>query len=162
MSLKQVTVNGWLKDVNDNFAALGPIGEDVGLSNLRVARFEFDLGIADNCVVGAHDSPFTIPANAIIVGGFAEVNTAITGEADATLAISVQAANDIVNVAAVAGAPWSTIGRKAIIPKANTPETTSVKIGVSAKPITCTVGTAAMLTGKVSIYLYYLEGAETA
>lgn len=37
-TLKQVQIQGWLKDVSDNFAALGPVGTDIGLGNLRVAR----------------------------------------------------------------------------------------------------------------------------
>lgn len=162
MSLKQITVNGWLKDVNDNFAALGPVGLDDGLGNLRVARATFDLAVVANRTAEAHPTAFKIPVNSIIVGGFMEVNTAITGEASATLAVHVQSANDIQTAAAVIGAPWSTIGLKAITPKANTPESTGIKITSSDKPITFTVGTAALLTGKVTVYLYYLEGAATA
>lgn len=161
MSLKPITVNGMLKDVNDNFAVLGPVGGDIGLGNLRVARFEFDAGIAGNRPVGAHGTGVKLPIHAIIVGGFVDVNTAFTGEASATLAIHAQAANDIISAAAVSGAPFSTIGRKAITPKANTPETTGVKT-TAEREITCTVAAAALLTGKLTGYLYFVEGIASA
>lgn len=159
--LKQVQIAGLLKDISDNFAAIAPVGTDIGLGNLRVARFEFDAGVAANLPIGAHGTGVTLPANAIIVGGFFDVNTAFTGDTNATLAIHVQAANDIQTAAAVSGAPFSTIGRKAIVPKANTPESTSVKT-TAAREITCTVAVAALLTGKLTGYLYYVEGLASA
>lgn len=161
MTLKQVQIQGWLKDVSDNFAALGPVGTDIGLGNLRVARFEFDCAVAANLPIGAHGVGVTLPIHAIVVGGFVDVNTAFTGDSGATLAIHVQGANDIISAAAVSGAPWSTIGRKAIVPKANTPESTSVKT-TAAREITCTVAVAALLTGKLTGYLYFVEGVASA
>ena len=161
--LKQASGAGWLKDFNDNFDTLEPLigGDAAGLGVLRVARCVYDLGTAGNRTVGAHGTGVTIPIHAIIVGGFLDVNTAITGEASATLALHVQAANDIVSAAAVSGAPWSTIGRKAIVPKANTPESTSVKT-TAAREITFTVAVDALLTGKVTGYLYFVEGIASA
>lgn len=161
--LKTLQVQGWLKDAVDNFAALNPlVNGGVGLGGLRVARFEFDAGVVANRPIGAHGTGITLPANSIVVGGFFEVNTAFTGNTGATLAISVLGANDIQTAAAVTGAPYSTVGRKAIVPKANTPESTSIKIGAAAKEITCTVAVEALLTGKLTGYLYYVEGAATA
>lgn len=161
--LKAVQIHGWLKDVNDNFDALQPVisGDGDGLGVLRVARATFDLGVEANRTAEAHASDIELPAQAIVVGGFMEVNTAVTGETNATLAVSILNANDIQTAAAVTGAPWSTTGRKAIVPKANTPESTGIKL-TAAKKITFTVGTAALLTGKVTVYLYYVEGAATA
>lgn len=163
MSLKQITVNGWLKDVNDNFAVLGPIGADVGLGVERVARFEFDAGVVGNRTIAAHGTGVILPANSVVVGGFVNVNTAFTSASTntGTIAISVEAANDILSAAAVSGAPYSTIGRKAIVPKASTPESTSVLVTV-AREITCTVAVAALLTGKLTGYLYYVEGLVSA
>lgn len=162
-TMKQITVNGWLKDINDNLAALAPVvgGDADGLGALRVARATFDLAVAANRPIGAHGLGVTLPANAVVVGGFLEVNTAVTGDTNATLAISILTANDIQTAAAVSGVPWSTIGRKAIVPKANTPESTGIKL-TAAKEITATVAVAALLTGKVTVYLYYVEGVATA
>lgn len=161
MTLKQVQIQGWLKDISDNFAELGPVGTDIGLGNLRVARFLFDCAVAANLPVGAHGVGVTLPIHAIVVGGFVDVNTAFTGESGATLAIHVQGANDIISATAVSGAPYSTIGRKAIVPKANTPESTSVKC-TAAREITCTVAVAALTAGKLTGYLYYVEGIASA
>lgn len=167
--LKAVQIQGMLKDINDNFGVLGPIGADVGLGVLRVARFEFDTakkdsgGTVANTTIAAHGTGVTLPANAIIVGGFVDVNTAFTSASSntGTIAISVEAANDIISAAAVSGPPYSTIGRKAIVPKANTPESTSVK-ATQAREITCTVAVAALTAGKLTGYLYYVEGLASA
>lgn len=163
--LKPVGIAGWLKDVNDNFDALEPLigGDDDGLGVLRVARFTFDAGIEANRAIGAHGTGVTLPIHAIVVGGFVDVNTKFDSDAtDAgTIAISVQAANDVISAAAVSGAPYSTIGRKAIIPKANTPESTSLKC-TAEREITCTVAVEALLSGKLTGYLYYLEGVASA
>ena len=161
--LKAVQIQGWLKDVNDNFAVLGPVGSDVGLGVLRCARFEFDAGVVANRTVAAHGTGVKIPANAIVTGGFVNVNTAFTSASTntGTIAISVEAANDIISAAAVSGAPYSTIGRKAIVPKSSTPESTSVLATVE-REITCTVAVAALLTGKLTGYLNYVEGDASA
>lgn len=165
MSLKPVQANGMLKDVNDNFDTLEPLisGDVAGLGVLRVARYLFDTAVVANRAIGAHGTGITLPANAIVVGGFVDVNTAFTSDATnaGTIAISLQAANDIIAAAAVSGAPYSTIGRKAIVPKANTPESTSVKTSAT-KEITCTVAVEALLTGKLTGYLYYVEGIASA
>ena len=162
MTLKQIGAAGWLKDISDNFAELGPVGTDVGLGVLRVARFVFDCAVAGNLPIGAHGTGVTLPIHAIVVGGFVDVNTAFTStNSTSTIAISVQAANDIISATAVSGAPYSTIGRKAITPKANTPESTSVKC-TAAREITVTVAVEALLTGKLTGYLYYVEGVASA
>ena len=164
--LKQVQIQGWLKDVSDNFAAIAPVGADDGLGNLRVARFTFDTAANDsagvaNTTVAAHGVGVTLPIHAIIVGGFFDVNTAFTSSASGQVAIHVQSANDIQTAAAVSGAPFSTVGRKAITPKANTPESTSVKC-TAAREITCTVSVGALTAGKLTGYLYYVEGIASA
>lgn len=167
MTLKQIGIAGWLKDISDNFAALGPIGSDYGLGALRVARFKFDTAGTDsagvsNKTTAAHGVGVTIPINAIVVGGFLEVNTAFTStNSTSQIAVKVETANDIQTAAAVSGAPYSTIGKKAITPKANTPESTGIKC-TAAREITCTVTVEALLTGKLNGYLYYVEGDATA
>jgi hypothetical protein len=167
MTQKEVQIAGWLKDVNDNFADIKPIGTDIGLGVLRVARFLFDTAGKDsagvnNTTVAAHGTGVFLPIHAIEVGGFFDVNTAFTSEeSTATIAIHVQAANDIQAAAAVSGAPYSTIGRKAIVPKANTPELTSIKT-TAVREITCTVAVQALTAGKLTGYLYYVEGIASA
>lgn len=162
--LKTPTAAGLLKDVQDNFEELaGMVSGEAGLGALRVARFVFDAGVVANQAIGAHGVDVELPAHAIVVGGFLDVNTAFTSEDTntGTIAISVEGANDIVSAAAVSGAPYSTIGRKAIIPKANTPESTSVKT-TQAREITATVAVAALTAGKLTGYLYFVEGIASA
>lgn len=168
MPLKTLSAAGWLKDAIDNFAELAGITSGaVGLGALRVARFLYDGAANDsagvsNLTVAAHGTGVTIPANGIVIGGFFNVNTLFTSAAGtATIAISVEGTNDIQAAAAVSGAPYSTIGRKAIVPKANTPESTSV-LATVAREITCTVAVQALLTGKLTGYLYYVEGIPSA
>ena len=164
-TLKPVSPAGWLKDINDNFDVVEPIagGDAVGLGVLRVARFEFDAGVVANRTIAAHGTGVTLPIHSIVVGGFVDVNTLFTSDATnaGTIAISVQAANDVISAAAVSGQPYASIGRKAIIPKANTPESTSLKC-TAAREITCTVAVEALLTGKLTGYLYYVEGIASA
>ena len=167
--LKSIQIQGWLKDIVDNFTSLNPlVSGDVGLGALRVARFEFDVDEEDsaealNSAIGAHGVGVTLPAHAIITGGFYDVNTPFTSDStDAgTLAIHVEGANDILNAVAISGNDPATKGRKAIIPKANTPESTSVKTSV-AREITVTVAVEELLTGKLTGYLYYVEGLASA
>jgi hypothetical protein len=166
MTLKQVGPAGLLKDISDNFADIAPIGTVNGIGNLRVARFTYDTAGNDsagvsNKTVAAHGVGVTIPIYAIVVGGFVDVNTVFTSGGSGTLAISIEGANDIISAAAVSGAPYSTIGRKAITPKANTPESTSVKAS-AAREITCTVATAALTAGKLTGYIYFVEGIASA
>jgi len=152
-----ITPNGLVHALNYN----------QGYGQLQIAMFTFDTAGVDssavsNKTVAAHPTGVTIPANAIVCGGFFEVNTAFTSAAStATIAIHVQSANDIQTAAAVSGAPGSTTGIKAITPKANTPESTGIKL-TAAREITVTVAVQALTAGKLTGYLYYLPGVATA
>jgi hypothetical protein len=147
----------WLQKLNCAF------GGDVGLGSLQVARFLFDTGAVANRTVAAHGTGVTLPASAIVVGGFLEVHTLFTSASTntGTIAISVENTNDIQTAVAVSGAPYSSIGRKAIVPKANTPESTAVKTTVP-REITCTVAVAALTAGVLTGYLYFVESLASA
>lgn len=124
---------------------------------LKIVKFEFDAGIAANRTIGAHGTGVTIPDAALVVGGVFIVDTLFTSENanNGTIAIHVNAANDIQTAAAVSGAPYSTTGKKAITPKINTPEATSILL-TAEREITCTVATSALLTGKLHGFLIYV------
>lgn len=134
-----------------------------GLLRMGLARFTFDAGIAGNQSIAAHGTGVTLPINAIVIGGFVDVNTVFhSAGADAgTIAISVEGANDIISAAAVSGVPYSTIGRKAIIPKSNTPESTGVKC-TAAREITCTVAGQILSAGKLTGFLHYVVSVVSA
>ena len=95
----------------------------------------------------------SIPANAVIVGGWVNVTTLLTGGLNATAALQVQAANDIVNQAAVAGAPWSSTGRKSVIPAFT--GATSVLTSV-ARDVSLVIGTADLTAGAFDVILFYV------
>lgn len=142
------------------------VTKSVKFSQSGVAQFTFDVAGVDsvgvsNAAIGAHGTGVFLPANAIVCGGFFEVNTAFTTSASGTLAIKVQGANDIQTATIVSSAPFSTTGRKAIIPKANTPESTSIKL-TAEREIVCTVATGALTAGKLTGYLYFMVGNPTA
>lgn len=138
------------------------IAGDVGVGALYVARFEYDIADVAMRPVAAHGLGVIIPKYAIIVGGFFDVNTLFTSTGgNGTIALHVESANDIQTAASIAGAPYSTIGRKAIVPKANTPESTAVKT-TADREITATVAVNAMLTGRLTGYLYFVEGYPSA
>lgn len=142
----------------------GGAGSVDGLRQLGVARATFDpSGTAGLRTVGAHGLGVTLPQYALVVGGFFQVNTAFTsaGGNDGTIAISVEGANDIQTAAAVSGAPFSTIGKKAIVPKANTPESTGI-LCTAAREITATVAVDALTAGKLTAFLYYVIAAAQA
>jgi hypothetical protein len=116
-------------------------------------RYDFavDGGAVGDITLSGGTTP--IPANAVILGGFCEVDTAVTSGGAGTLAIKVEGAGDIVAAAAVSGAPWSTTGRKSVVPVftgATTVKTTAVRA------ITATVATAALTAGVVDVVLFYI------
>ena len=130
-----------------------------GLGLLRVARATYDFA-EHGGAIGAISLGVTIPDDAIVCGGFIDVKTTCTtAAADAgTMAIHVQSANDIVSAVAVSdgGNPWDA-GLHAIVPKANTPESTGIKL-TAARAITATIATQAFTAGKFVVFLYYLQG----
>jgi hypothetical protein len=79
------------------------------------------------------------------------VGTALTG-AGASVGITAEGAGDIVAVAAISGAPWSTTGKKAIIPKRNTPESTSITT-TAARDILFVISGADLTAGVVTLFL---------
>jgi len=116
------------------------------------ARYDFSV---DGGAVGAIviSSTGVIPAGAYITHGFVEVDIACTSSASGTLAIHVEAADDIVAAAAVSGAPWSTTGLKSIVPVATG---ATAKKTTAARSITATIGTGALTAGVVDVLLYYV------
>ena len=124
---------------------------------LKIAKFVFDAGVAANRTVGAHGTGVILPTGAIVVGGFFSVVTKFTSAETntGTIAISVEGANDIQTAAAVSGAPYSSTGGKAIVPKINAPESTSITL-TEDREITCTVAVAALTAGKLTGVLIYI------
>lgn len=129
---------------------------DDALGAHRIARATYDFAV-DGGAISAIDLGVTLPDNALVVGGFIDVITTLTSSTDAaTGAISVEGADDIVVAKAISagGDDWDA-GQQAIIPKANTPESTAVKTS-AAKAITFTIAVEAVTAGKFVVWLYYV------
>lgn len=92
-----------------------------------------------------------IPNGSFVEGGFIEVDTLVTSGGAATIAISVEGANDIVSATTVAGAPWSTTGRKVVIPAF----TGSTVVKTTAyRPIVATIAAFVVTAGKFRVVLF--------
>ena len=116
------------------------------------ARYDFAVdggAVGTIALVGAT----VIPSGAVVLGGFVDVITPPTSGGAGTAAIQVEAANDVVAAAAVSGAPWSTTGRKSVIPAftgASSLKTTA------ARDVSLVVATAALTAGVFDVYLFYV------
>lgn len=128
-----------------------------GLGSYRVARATYDFAVKGGAI-GAIGLGVTLPDNAVVIGGFVDViTTCTTAGADAgTMAIHVESAGDIVAAIAVSDVsnPWDA-GKHAIVPKANTPESTGVKL-TAARQITATIAGQAFTAGKFVVFLFYV------
>jgi hypothetical protein len=131
-----------------------PTAEGVTGVAFRVCRASYSFAV-DGGAVGtiALLGATSIPANALIVGGALVIGTALTSAGAATAALQVEAANDVVAAAVVSGAPWSTTGRKSIIP-AFTGATTLLT--TVARDVSLVIGTAALTAGAFDVYLFYI------
>lgn len=125
-----------------------------GTTNLKVWKGEYsfavDAGAIGAIVLRSNHGP--IPAGSIIWGGTLEVTTLFTTGTSATGAVSVEGANDLVSATIVSGAPFSTTGRKAIVPVMTAG--TSLKTTVPRSP-TFTIATGTVTAGVFTLHLIY-------
>lgn len=124
-------------------------------SGLKVVRGRYDFTV-DGGAIGTIDLMVRadIPSGAIVLGGYVEVTVAPTSGGSATVAVQVEGAGDTVGAAVVSGAPWSTTGRKSVIPVftgASTLKTTA------ARKIQAVVAVAALTAGAFDVVLFYLR-----
>jgi hypothetical protein len=119
---------------------------------LKAIRGRWDFAVDAGAIGSTNMTSIQIPSGAVIVSGYVEVNTAATSGGAGTLAITVEGAGDIVAAAAVSGAPWSTTGRKSVIPVAT--GATSVKT-TAARYIVATIAAATLTAGQVDVVLFY-------
>lgn len=123
-------------------------------TELKAIRGRYDFA-EDGGAVGAIDLTIEeIPNNAYVLGGFVEVDTALTSGGAATVAVAVEGAGDIVAAAAVSGAPWSTTGRKDVVPDFTG---SAVVKTTEVRKIVATVAVAALTAGVFDVILYYVQ-----
>jgi hypothetical protein len=123
-------------------------------TGIKWSRGRYDFAVDGGAVGTITITAQKIPANAFVLGGLVEVDVVPTSGGSATIAVQVEAANDTVNAAAISGAPWSTTGRKSVIPVftgATTLKTTA------ARDISIVIGTAALTAGVFDVFLAYID-----
>jgi hypothetical protein len=131
-----------------------------GATNLKSAQGEYDFAVDGGAIStitlrqGGGTLPNVIPAGSIILGGWIEVDTLVTTASGntGTVAVNSEGAGDLLAAAITSGAPWSTTGRKSIIPVST--GATTVKTTVS-RSLAITVATAAITAGKFRVVVYY-------
>jgi hypothetical protein len=94
----------------------------------------------------------SIPSGSVIMSGYIEVDTAVTSGGAGTVAVTLEGAGDLLAAAAVSGAPWSTTGRKSIIPVGT--GAASVKT-TAARSLVVTIATAALTAGVFRVVVFY-------
>jgi hypothetical protein len=121
-----------------------------------VAKFSYDFDVSGGAVGDITLVGTPLPDNAIIWDGVVDVITPLTAVGGATAAVSTsQAANDLITAAAVAGAPWSTAGSKAIVPVGTA--AASIKLTANRAP-KLVIATDDLTAGKFNLFIeYYLS-----
>lgn len=124
-----------------------------GTYNIKRYKGEYDFAV-DGGATGTltlRSNDGAIPTGSYILGGLIEVDTIVTG-VGASIAVQAEAAGDIQATAAISGAPWSTTGRKSVIPVFT--GATSVKTTADRSPA-IVISAAVLTAGKFRVILFY-------
>jgi hypothetical protein len=121
-----------------------------------VAKALYDVSGGDAGSVGAHGLGVTIPDNAVILDGVIDVITTFTDDDDdsATIAISVEGANDIVTATAISGGSniWDA-GLQDVAPDGTAANMVKTS---DDQEVTATVADDALSAGKMWVILRYV------
>lgn len=130
-----------------------------GLHSARVAHAIFDATGGKS--IAAHTLGATIPDKAFVTGAWYWVETTFTSATDAaTIALSVQAANDVISAVAISDGsnPWDTTSLP--VEGITKLETTSTFLKTTAaRAVTATVATEALTAGKMHVWVQYWQYA---
>lgn len=124
-----------------------------GSRGVKEAYGEYDFAVdggAISTIVLRGDG--SMPIGSIIMGGFIEVDTAVTSGGAATVAVNSEAAGDLQAAITVAGAPWSTTGRKAILPVWTA--ASFVKLTAN-RSLAIAIAAFALTAGKFRVVVFY-------
>lgn len=135
------------------FPELGNEGRGDG--GLQVVRGRYDFAVDGGAVADIDLIRDALPAGAIVLGGFVEVVTPPTSGGAASLGLKLEGTGDLVATAVVSGAPWSTAGRKSIVPVFT--GATSVKTTTATRKIQAQVTVAALTAGVFDVVLFYVK-----
>jgi hypothetical protein len=129
-----------------------------GLGVVGNAKMTYVFGVDGGAVstITPTNSP-TVPVGAIILGGVIDITTAVVG-AGASVALGFGSGAQVAALlaaTAVAGAPWSTTGLKAVIPIFTA--ATAYKLTAAAR-MTMTISAAVLTVGVFDVNLVYVQG----
>ncbi len=152
-----VTDHGALTGLGDNDHPQYLLdGTAAGLGFMRCARGTFDPSAnSAHRTIGPHGLGVTLPDKATIVNAFFELQTAFADGASnlATITVTLQSAGDIMPASVLGN--WS-LGRSSTNQGIWTVDE-FIKL-TAAREITVTVAVHALTTGKLNIFLFYVEG----
>lgn len=139
---------------------MSPLIDIVIPEGVTGTRVKTAMGVYDFAVDGGAVSTIPlmgqalIPAGATIIGGFVDIVTQLTSGGAATIAVQVEAANDILTAVAVAS--W-TAGRKNVLPALTTGALTASTVvrTTAARDISAVIAAAALTAGKFKVVVFY-------
>jgi hypothetical protein len=128
-------------------------GNFIGESKYAYGKYDFaTLGGTIGAITLTGD---TIPAGAVILDSFLIVDVAPDSAAHtATIAVSVESANDIVSAVVVSNATWTGLSAKR---GAVTGSTTALPTTTAARPIVATVAVQNLTVGTFRVVVEYAE-----
>lgn len=126
------------------------------LNALQCVAAQYDFAIMGGAI-STIDLRINLPKDAIILSGMIEVLTAPTSGGAAEISVGVNTVADLHAAAAISGAPWSSTGRKVMIPDFATPAD-GVKVTADAA-LTMSISVAALTAGKFNVFLFYVRNA---
>lgn len=125
-----------------------------GTAKLKSWRGFFDFAIDGGAIstITLRSDDGELPNGAVIEGGYLDVITILASAGAPTVAVQSEAAADLQAAAAFNGAPWSTVGRKSVIPAFT--GATTVKTTAARKPA-IVIAAATLTGGKFEVVLFY-------
>lgn len=134
-----------------------PIMEGTGRLKTWTGSYSFarDGGGVGTIALKSEDGP--LPVGSYVFGGYVDVTTVLStldasSAGPSTAALTVEGANDVVSATSVAGAPWSTTGRKDIIPDST--GSTVLKLTAARYP-SIVIATEDLDAGIFTLTLFY-------
>jgi hypothetical protein len=128
-----------------------------GTTDLKTVVGEYDFAVDGGAVStitlrSANAIGNVVPAGSVVLSGYIEVDTLLGAGAGATIGVGLEAAGDLLAAAIFSGTPWSTTGRKSVIPVGT--GAASVKTTV-ARSISIAIAVNTVTSGKFRVVVVY-------
>ena len=142
-------------------ARRGAVKQESALGTQYIATAIFDTAGNDsagvsNKTVAAHGLGVFLPTKAIVVRALYQTVTTFTSGGSATVALSVQSANDLKTATAYTDGSFTAATLTDCVPV----HSAATSIALTAeRELKVTIGTAALTAGKLVLYVEYMIGA---